>query len=411
MKLSKPQQTVSTDQSRFRVCVAGRRFGKSYLAINELAKFARYPNQRCLYIATTYRQAKGVIWNDLLQMLSEKNWIRKINQSDLQVTLVNNSTITLRSSENKEALRGLKFNFIALDEFADMDPNTWYTILRPTLSDTGGNAMFIGTPKGRNHFWDLYIQAGAEQDWSSHSYTTIQGGHVSEEEIASARRDMGEREFKQEYEAEFVDYSGVIFYAFSEDNVTPAPTLQPPDPIFIGLDFNVDPMSAVVGTVSGEIIHIIDEIEIYGSNTMEVVAEIKRRYGDKRPVYVYPDASGAKRSTNSPGMSDHVILSNNGFKVRSGKSNPPVAEAIASVNARLKTSVGENKLFIDPKCKKLRESLIKHTFKEGTRQPDKSGQWDHMTDSLRYLVHGIFPLKPIVAYEGAHAPRRSGRML
>tara|TARA_R100001463_G_scaffold68685_1_gene122174 strand:+ start:87 stop:1322 length:1236 start_codon:yes stop_codon:yes gene_type:complete len=411
MKLTKPQQTISNDKTRFRVCVAGRRFGKSYLAINELAKFARYPNQRCLYIATTFRQAKGVIWNDLLQMLSEKNWVKKINQSDLQVTLVNNSTITLRSSENKEALRGLKFNFIALDEYADMDPNTWYTILRPTLSDTGGSAMFIGTPKSKNHFWDLYIQAGAEQEWSSHSYTTIQGGHVSIEEIESAKRDMGEREYLQEYEAQFIDYSGVIFYAFSEDNMKLAPTLQPQDPIFVGLDFNVDPMSAVIARVNGEVIHIIDEVEIYGSNTLEVVKEIKQRYGDKRQVFVYPDASGAKRSTNSPGMSDHVILSNNGFKVRSGKSNPPVAEAIASVNARLKTSIGENKIYIDPKCKKLRESLIKHSYKEGTRQIDKSGQWDHMTDCLRYLVHGLFPLKPIATYEGAHAPRRSGRML
>ena len=411
MKLTEPQQTISDDKTRFRVICAGRRFGKSYLAINELAKFARHPNQRCLYIATTYRQAKGVIWNDLLQMLSEKNWVKKINQSDLQVTLVNNSTITLRSSENKEALRGLKFNFIALDEFADMDPTTWYTILRPTLSDTGGSAMFIGTPKSKNHFWDLYIQAGAEQEWSSHSYTTIQGGHVSQEEIESAKRDMGEREFRQEYEAEFIDYSGVIFYAFSEDNMKLAPALQPHDPIYLGLDFNLDPMSAVIATVAGEIIHIIDEVEIYGSNTLEVVKEIKQRYGDRRPVYVYPDASGASRSTNSPGVTDHVILTNNGFRVRSGKSNPPVSEAIASVNARLKTGIGENKLFIDPKCKKLRESIIKHSFKAGTRQPNKSDGWDHMTDSLRYLVHGLFPLKQIPNYEGAHAPRRTGRML
>ena len=411
MKLTAPQQKISDDQARFRVICSGRRGGKSFLAMNELAKFARYPNQKCLYIATTFRQAKGVIWNDLLQLLSEKNWVKKINQSDLQVTLVNNSTITLRSSENKEALRGLKFNFIALDEYADMDPTTWYTILRPTLSDTGGSAMFIGTPKGRNHFWDLYIQAGAQEDWSSHSFTTIQGGHVSEEEIQAARRDMGEREFKQEYEAEFVDYTGVIFYAFSEDNMKSAVSLAPQEPLFVGLDFNVTPMSAVIGTVTGEVINIIDEVEIYGSNTQELVHEIKSRYGDNRVVYVYPDASGASRSTNSPGVTDHVILSNNGFKVRSGNRNPPVAEAIASVNARLKTSLGENKLFLDPRCKKLRESLIKHSFKEGTRQPNKTDGWDHMTDSLRYLVHGLFPLKQVISKQMPHRGRNAGRML
>ena len=78
MKLTNPQKQISSDDNRFRVVVAGRRFGKSYLAINELAKFARYPNQKCLYIATTYRQAKGVLWEDLLQMLTDKNWIKKV---------------------------------------------------------------------------------------------------------------------------------------------------------------------------------------------------------------------------------------------------------------------------------------------------------------------------------------------
>jgi len=409
MRLTEPQQIISNDPARFRVVVAGRRFGKSYLAINELAKFARQPNQKCLYIATTYRQAKGVIWNDLLQLLSEKNWIKKINHSDLQITLVNNSTITLRSSENKEALRGLKFSFIALDEYADMDPDVFSTILRPTLSDTGGHAMFIGTPKSKNHFWDLYIQAGVLEDWSSHSYTTIQGGHVTPEEIEAAKRDMGEREFRQEYEAQFIDYSGTIFYAFSDQNIASAPAIDSTTPIYCGGDFNVDPMTCVISTVTGDIIHIIDEIEIYGSNTLELVQEIKSRYGSRK-VYFYPDASGAKRTTNSPGLSDHIILSNNGFKVISGKSNPPVLEAIASVNSRLRTHEGKIKLYIDPKCKKLRESMIKHTYKPNTRQPDKSGMWDHMTDCVRYLVHGLFPLKQ--KHENSiKSTRYAGRML
>ena len=126
MKLSTPQQAISKDNHRFRVVVAGRRFGKTFLAINELAKFSRWPGQRCLYIATTYRQAKNVILADLIQMLSQKNWIKKINHSDLEITLVNDSVIALRSSDNKEALRGTKWNFIVFDEFASMDPETYY---------------------------------------------------------------------------------------------------------------------------------------------------------------------------------------------------------------------------------------------------------------------------------------------
>ena len=89
MKLTTPQQTISNDPARFRVIGAGRRFGKTYLAINELAKFSRLPDQKCLYVAPTYRQAKTVIWEDLKNILYSVNWIKKVNESDLSIQLVN----------------------------------------------------------------------------------------------------------------------------------------------------------------------------------------------------------------------------------------------------------------------------------------------------------------------------------
>ena len=145
MQLSKPQTEISQDSNRFRVVAAGRRFGKSFLSINEMAKFARYPNQRVLYIANTYRQAKQVIWDELKTQLYAVNWIDKVNESDLQIQLINGSRIFVRSAENKEALRGTKYDFIVMDECADINSETWFTVLRPTLSDTGGHAMFIGS--------------------------------------------------------------------------------------------------------------------------------------------------------------------------------------------------------------------------------------------------------------------------
>ncbi len=412
MQLTKPQQTISNDTARFRVVVAGRRFGKTFLAINELAKFARYPNAKCLYIATSYRQAKTVIWEDLKDILFAKNWIKKANESELSLTLVNGSTITLRSSENRDTLRGTKYDFIALDEFADMHPDTWLSVLRPTLSDTGGHALFIGSPKGRNHFYDLWAQASAQTDWSSHQYTTIEGGHVPKEEIEAARRDLDSRRFEQEYEAKFIQDNQIIFYAFSEDNIVEKPILpELRTPLHIGMDFNISPMSAVIAQKNKDDIHVFDEIEIWGSNTYEMVKEIKNRYGDHRQMYVYPDASGASRSTNSQGVSDHIILQNNGFKLVTKNINPPVSEAIASVNSRLRSHSGEIHLTIDPKCKTLRDCLIKHSYKEGTKIPDKTTGYDHMTDALRYLVHGIAPMG--INYTERRAPQRmnAGRML
>ena len=392
MKLTEPQNTISNDSARFRVVVAGRRFGKTFLAINELAKFARYPNQKCLYIATTYRQAKGVIWDDLLQLLYEKNWVKKVNLSDLTVTLVNDSIITLRSSDNNTALRGTKWNFISLDEYASMDPSTWDSILRPTLSDTQGHAMFIGTPYGRNHFWDLYNNANTLDDWSSYQFTTAEGGNVAPEEIEAAKRDMAEREFNQEYNATFEDAAGIIAYAFTQDNVKTAPQLSPSNALHIGMDFNTDNFAACVMLQNKDTLHIIDEIMLQNASTGDMCKEIQQRYG-RRIIFVYPDASGSQRKTSANGMTDHLILHNAGFKVRTPKTNPPVKDAIAAVNSRLRSTNGDIKLFIDPQCKNTLASMNKFTYKEGSRVPDKSSGYDHMFDALKYCVWQLFPLQ------------------
>ena len=393
MKLTEPQQTISKDSNRFRVVVAGRRFGKTYLAINELAKFARYPNRRVLYIATTYRQAKNVILNDLIQFLAEKNWIKKINHSDLEITLVNNSVIALRSSDNREALRGTKWNFIVFDEFASMDPETYYSVLRPTLSDTGGHALFIGTPFGRNHFWEIYNNASALDDWSSHTYTTLNGGQVPPEEIEAAKRDLDERTFNQEYNATFEDARGIIAYAFSKDNIQKAPELSPSNALHIGMDFNTDNFSACVMLQNRDHLHVIDEVMLMGASTNDMCKEIQERYGLGRQIFVYPDASGNQRKTSAGGLTDHLILHNAGFKVRTPKTNPPVKDAIAAVNSRLRSTSGEIKLHVDPSCKHTLDSLNKFSYKEGSRVPDKSTGYDHMFDALKYCVWQLFPIQ------------------
>ena len=112
MKLTPPQKTVSDHESRFRVVAAGRRFGKSFLSINELAKFSRFPNSKCLYVAPTYRQAKQVIWDELKNRLYAVKWIDKVNESDLNIRLKNGSVIFIRSADNREALRGAKYNLL-----------------------------------------------------------------------------------------------------------------------------------------------------------------------------------------------------------------------------------------------------------------------------------------------------------
>jgi len=406
LKLSKPQQVISNDATRFRIVVAGRRFGKSMLAINELAKFSVKPKQRVLALYSTYRQAKTVILDELLDRLYAKNWIKDVNKSELTITLRNDSKIFIRSADNREALRGSRYDFIVMDECADLHPDVWTTICRPMLADSNGHALFIGTPKGKgNWFYDLFVRSGAEQEWNSHVYKTIEGGWITEEEIESAKRDLDEREFAQEFLAEFQDYSGIIYHTFTEDNMQPNTfPIEQLRTLHIGMDFNNSPMSAVISYIDGNKLQIIDFIEIYQSNTYEMIQEIKTRYPNRNYV-CYPDASGSHRSTNS-NQSDHIILANNGFKLVVGKTNPPVLDRINAVNSLLCNAKGERNLLIDPKCSKIREMFIKMSYKEGTRIPDKDNILDHAADAVGYLVYQNFGIKRDLGKGYAHSKRR-----
>jgi len=402
MRLSDPQREISQHQARFRIAACGRRFGKSFLAINELAKFARHPNRKCLYVAPTYRMAKQIIWEDAKALLREKRWVKKINESELIITLVNGSQIMLRSADNPDSIRGIGVDFCVVDEAADIPDleNTWRAVIRPTLSDRNGHALIIGSPKGRNYFYDLYNTTGAE--WRSWSFTTIDGGRVSAAEIESAKRDLDERTFAQEYLAQWVNYSGLIYYNLHDANLKTMPV--PPGVILqIGMDFNVSPIVATLGFQHQHGIHIFDEIQIYGSDTYELVSEINRRYPHNRKI-VYPDASGAQRRTSAGGVTDHIILKNAGYELKVGSINPSVKDRIAAVNSALKSSTGEIRLTIDPGCKKLLECLRKQTYKESTQVPDKEGGYDHMNDALGYLINSLYPLRRDSG--GGHAPVR-----
>ena len=183
MALSKPQLTIANCKKRFRTAICGRRFGKTYLAIRELAKFARIPNRLIWYIAPTRAQAKGLAWEELKERLGKLNWIRKVNESELRIDLINGSAIELRSADAYERCRGYSVDFVIFDEFADCPKDAW-TVIRPALADKQGHAMFIGTPKG-NQNWarDIYDMALTNDDWASFSYTTLDGNRVPEWEI------------------------------------------------------------------------------------------------------------------------------------------------------------------------------------------------------------------------------------
>ena len=395
MPLSLPQRTITEDTTRFRVVVAGRRFGKTHLAIRELCWHARDPYKDVWYVAPSYKMARQIVWRKLKKKLQDLNWIAKTNETELTIILVNGSSIALKGADNYDSLRGVGLDFIVLDEFADISPDAWYETLRPTLSDKQGRALFIGTPKGiGNWSYELYQNSLDSQDWQSFSYTTVDGGNVTAEEIESAKRDLDERTFRQEYLATFETYSGRIYYSFDRAQNVVAGELAAKDldVIYIGMDFNVDPMSAVIAIRKGDDLCVIDEIRMFSSNTQECVDEIKSRY-PKSKVWVYPDPAARQRKTSAGGFTDLTILQNAGFIVKAPSSHTPVRDRINAVNSRLCDAKGIRHLFLLPKCKYTIEGLERHVYKEGTSQPDKDSGYDHMMDALGYMTDYLFPVR------------------
>lgn len=395
MPLSLPQRAIAQDTHRFRVAICGRRFGKTYLSLRELARFAREPNRRVWAVAPTRMQAKGLFWDPLKARLTDLRWIRKINESELSITLVNGTVIELRSADAYDRMRGYSVDFVVFDEFADMDEDVW-TVVRPTLSDKLGHALFIGTPKG-NQNWSrgIYDMSLSNPDWASFSYTTLDGGRVPEEEVEAAKRDMDARLFQQEYLATFTDAGNQVFYAWNREHNLRRYEGVTPSQIYVGMDFNVGNMSATIGVKNADEMHIIDEIRLVSSNTDEMVDELRRRYHWISPdrIWVYPDPSGRAMKTSASGRSDHIILRNAGFVVKAPNSHDPVRDGINAVNSRLATAAGTHHLFVDPRCKYTIESLERLSYKAGTSQPDKDSGYDHFGDSLRYLISYIWPVR------------------
>lgn len=392
MALNPGQKTICNDTNRFRVVCAGRRWGKTHLAIRELARFARHPEQLVFYISPSYRMSKQIAWRKLVKVLKNINWVRKVNESELSIVLVNGSRIELKGADNPDSLRGVGLNFAVFDETADISQEAWYEVIRPALSDQLGHALFIGTPKGFNWFKDLYERGQAGyRDWSSFSYTTLEGGNVPEEEVEAARRDLDSRTFSQEYLATFENFTGRVAYNFNRQQHLKDYEGTIPKELIVGLDFNVQPMCAVIMIQQGDILHAIDEIRIPNSNTLEMVQELKQRYPNNI-LKSFPDPAGSARKTASGGVTDHIILKNNNIQVYARHSHPPVKDRIAALNSRLLSDRGDIKLFFNKKLKYTIESLERYTYKEDTQVPDK-GVFDHMFDALSYPVEYLYPIK------------------
>jgi|TARA_A100001391_G_scaffold27251_2_gene14758 predicted phage terminase large subunit-like protein len=198
------QQEVWGDDTRFKIVAAGRRTGKSRLAAWLLIVRALESDKgHVFYVAPTQGQARDIMWQTLLELGNPVIVSSHIN--NLQIKLINGATISLKGADRPETMRGVSLKFLVMDEYADMKPEVFEQILRPALADQKGDALFIGTPMGRNHFYELYQYAEFEDDptYKAWHFTSYDNPLLDAEEINVAKKSMSSYAFRQEFMASF----------------------------------------------------------------------------------------------------------------------------------------------------------------------------------------------------------------
>lgn len=387
MQLHPAQKKIVECNSRFRVLLAGRRFGKTILAVEELIYHAVMNNDaRVVYIAPTFQAARDIALEQLKKRTKDI-MTGLVNETRLEFEVGNKfngkSKILLRSWDNIETLRGQYFNFMVLDEVAQYKGfiNAWQEVLRPCLTDKQGGALFISTPLGFNHFYDLYNLQEVDKDYKSFHFTSYDNPHLPPDELEKARAELTEDRYAQEYLADFRKTQGLVYKEF--DRKKHVYNSEPSLPNYmvygvvntsIGVDFGYTNPTAMVNVEQDTDQRYFVSTEYYktGKTTPEII-EVARGFNGN---YYYPDPAEPDRIEE---------MRRAGLNVR--EVSKDVEAGIQAVRELLKSG----RLFIHSSCVNLISEFETYSYPD--KKPDKNEneapikENDHALDALRYVLY------------------------
>lgn len=374
------QRALYKSDSRFCVIAAGRRSGKTELAkrkcVEEAMAWTLTPDGRFIAAAPTRPQAASIWWDDLKKLMPKWILAEPPIESEMELRLKNGVSIIVVGLDRPQRIEGNPIDFLFVTEFDDVKPHSWSHHLRPALSTDGrpGRAWLEGVPEGRRMLWKMRQRAlsmpgepgGPAPEWSYFHW--LSADILSPEEIESAKRDLDELTYKQEYEADFLHFSGRAYYCFDvQTHASRRLQYDPSLPLCFCFDFNVSPGIAVVlqeqannGRYAGVgkmFTAVIGEVFIIShSNTQMVTRRLAAEWSHhKGSVFCYGDATGGARGTQAIEGSDWEIVKRELERVFEGrvnmrvpKGNPEERVRVNSLNSRLKTTDGMVHLLVDP---------------------------------------------------------------
>lgn len=380
------QITLHEDPHRFKVVVCGRRFGKSTFALNHTLNKALQKEGRYWIVAPSYKQAKSIYWRDHVRQWIPDEIVKKKNESELYVELVNGSIIELKGADNDDALRGAGLDGLVLDEFADMKPQIWSEILRHTLTDKQGWAIFIGTPRGFNHFYELFVKD--DPQYAKFQFRTHDNPLIAESELVALEqeyKDQGSDAYLQEVLAEFRKPTGVVFGEFDRSRVRKV-DYNPDLPLYLAWDFGVrDPtvMLWFQRTPGGEL-YLVDEYEGTDAN-LDHYLQVLNSKPYKVAAMHCGDPAGFQKEFGT-GVSTADLLRKHGIylKARPGLDKQTLIRAAHGVLPRL---------YVAERCKRFLMAIEHYHYprekpnaiKTTTETPVHD--WSsHMMDALQYFA-------------------------
>lgn len=403
-----------TNDRRWNIAVAHRRAGKTVACVQKITKAALecpLSNGRYAYVAPLYNQAKDVAWTYIKAYARQLGG--EINESELRVDLPQSGArIRLYGADNPDRLRGLYLDGVVMDEYADMRPSVWGEIVRPMLADRQGWATFIGTPKGRNEFWQLWTAAQDDERWFSLMLKASETGILNSDELADARQGMTAEQFAQEFECSFeaailgAYYGKEIADAEREGRVHDV-AVEPLLPVHTAWDLGMGDSTAIwFFQVAGNEIRIVDHYENHGQPLSHYASVIKAKEYRPGTDWVPHDAKVRSLETGRTRVETMFSLSLNPQVVPDHK----VMDGINAVRLtlpqchfdRVNTRLG---------LEALRQYRTEYDEKVKAYKNAPRHDWtSHTADAFRYLAMAWREMVPAVQEPAEPAPRNIHEM-
>lgn len=408
LKPHKVQMAYHHSPRRFNIVPAGRRSGKTEIAKRRLVRkaisFYQFPDGWFIAAAPTHAQARRIYWSDLKRLVPPQ-LVSQIKEGEPSIYLYNGAKIQCMGLDEPARVEGPPLDGIILDEYGNMKESVWFEHVRPSLSTPGrlGSADVIGVPEGRNHYYDLWMDAQVDPEWGPFHWKSAD--ILDPHEIEVAKRQLDPLSYEQEYEGSFVTFTGRAYYTFSvAEHVRECP-YRSDDDLILAFDFNISPGVCAIAQEFEDKTCFIDEVYIPRSSNTRVVCEvIKKRYKNhKGQVKVYGDATGGAGGSAKVDGSDYDIIKailkpvfQERLRFRVPDSNPRQRARVNAVNARLKTVTDEIHTYVDPKCRRLIKDFDGVRLLEGgSGELDKKGdpKLTHISDGAGYYIAKEFPTR------------------